>query len=57
MQLNGRGFCLRPFALKAAILGKCAEFCAEGLAFFSPRDEDGVGDGVDEAEFFGGGFE
>ena len=50
MQLDGRGFCTRPFALKAAILGKGAEFFAEGLAFFSPRDEDGVGGGVDEVE-------
>jgi DNA-binding CsgD family transcriptional regulator len=50
MQLDGRGFCTRPFVLKAAILGKGAEFFAEGLAFFSPRDEDGVGGGVDEVE-------
>lgn len=52
--------------LGAAVLGaigrafldvQIADFLGENSAFGSPRDQDGVGIGVDHAEFFGGGFE
>lgn len=41
---------------RASLFGEGAEFFIKRFAFFSPRDEDGVSGGVDEAEFFGSGF-
>jgi hypothetical protein len=42
---------------RAALFGELAEFFAEGSAFFAPWNQDGVGGGVDEAEFLSGSFE